>query len=350
MRALVTGAAGFIGSHLIERLAAAGHRARGLVRSPAQAAGVRRLGGEPVVGDVTDFASLRAAAAGADVVFHLAARVSDWGGWAAFAAATVGGTENALRAAAAAGAGRFVLMSTVAVYDNRVGDRLHVVPEGAPHNGVGDRLLGYYSRAKVRAEAGAWEYHRRGELAVSALRPAFVYGPRDRVVLPRLLEFLAAPYAFWIGGRDPVQDPIYVTDVADCAIAAAAGPAGEAYNVAPAEEIRLRHFLGLLCDATGIRPPARTVPHAVIAPLACCVEAAARLVVSRNPPFLTRAGVATVTTDRHYTPAKAIRDLGWRPAVSLEEGVRRTAEWLRSEPEFAHLLGRAGGRAVLVQA
>jgi nucleoside-diphosphate-sugar epimerase len=333
MRALVTGAAGFIGSHLVERLAATGHHVRGLVRSAAQAEAVRSLGAEPMLGDVTKPSSLRDAAQGVDTVFHLAARVTDWGNWAAFEKATVHGTQHMLHAAVNAGARRFVLVSSVAVYDNRIGDRLHVVAEGTPHNGCGDRLLGYYSRAKLLAEDAAWEYHRRGDLVVSAVRPAWVYGPRDRTILPRLVEYMNMPFACWFGRRDPVVDPIYVSDVADCTILAATCPqaAGQAYNVAPWEEIRLRRFLGLLCGTLGVRLPRWTISYPLIIALARAVEGGARWLGLPEPPFLTVAGVATITTDRHYDPSKAMRDLGWRPAVSLEDGVRLTAEWFHRE-------------------
>src|SRR5262245_1066713 len=98
MKALVTGAAGFIGSHVVERLAAAGHSVRGLIRRPDQEPFIRSLGGVPVRGDVTQPASLRAAAAGMDAIIHVAARVTDWGNWSEFEAATVQGTRNTLQA------------------------------------------------------------------------------------------------------------------------------------------------------------------------------------------------------------------------------------------------------------
>src|SRR5262245_52603100 len=110
MKALVTGAAGFIGSHLVERLVAARHQVRGLVRAESQESTVRQCGGEPVRGDVTQESTVRAAADGVDTVFHVAARVTDWGKWAEFEAATVRGTENTLRAATQAGVRRFVLV------------------------------------------------------------------------------------------------------------------------------------------------------------------------------------------------------------------------------------------------
>jgi nucleoside-diphosphate-sugar epimerase len=336
MQVLVTGAAGFIGSHVVERMTAAGHSVRGMVRTAAQEATVRSLGAQPVRGDVTHPATLRAAAQGVDTVVHAAARVTDWGNWRAFEDATVRGTHNALRAAVDAGVRRFVLVSSVAVYDNRVGDRLHVVPEDTPHNGVGDRLLGYYSRAKVLAEQAAWEYHRRGDLEVTAVRPAWVYGPRDRTVLPRLVEYMNSPLACWFGRKDRVADPIYVTDVSDCVTLAATRPqaAGNAYNVAPVEEIRLRHFLGLLCRTLGVRVPRWTINEQLILSLARCVEAGARWIGMPDPPFLTVGAVATVTCDRHYDPGKAMAELGWKPAVRLEQGIELTAQWFLTQPDL----------------
>jgi nucleoside-diphosphate-sugar epimerase len=342
MRALVTGSAGFIGSHVVERLAAAGHKVRGLVRTTAQEAIVRGLGGEPVRGDVTQPVTLRNAADGMDTIIHVAARVTDWGEWPAFEAATVRGTRNTLQSAVDAGVRRFVLVSSVAVYDNRVGDRLHIVPEDTPHNGVGDRLLGHYSRAKVLAEEAAWEYHRRGELEVTALRPAWVYGPRDRTVLPRLVEYMNTPLSCWFGRRDPVVDPIYVTDVADCIILSATQPqaSGNAYNVAPVEEIQLRHFLGRLCGTLNVSVPRWTINDKLILAIARGVEGVARWIGMRQPPFLTVGAVATLTCDRHYDPSKAIVELGWKPAVALEQGIELTARWFRTQPD---LVGGQGG-------
>lgn len=337
MKALVTGAAGFIGSHVVERLAAAGHAVRGMVRSEKQEENVREWRGEPVRGDVTKPATIRAALRGIDTVFHVAARVTDWGNWSAFESATVQGTRNTLRAAADAGVKRFVVVSSVAIYDNRVGDRLRVVPEDTPHNGRGDRLLGHYSRSKLLAEDEAWEFHRRGELEVSVVRPAWVYGPRDRTVLPRLVEYMNTPLACWFGKNDPVVDPIYVTDVADCTILAGTEPkaAGQAYNVAPHEIVHLRRFLGELCGTLGVRVPRWTINYSLILSFARIVESAARWIDLTNPPFLTVGGVATVTCDRHYDPSKAMRELGWRPKVPLEQGITQTAAWFQTQPDLA---------------
>jgi 2-alkyl-3-oxoalkanoate reductase len=327
MRALVSGASGFIVSHLVERLAADGHTVFGLVRDRAKADFVASLGGEPVLGDLADSESLGRAMRSVDTVFHLAAHVSDWGPWSMFEAITVGGTKSMLRAAAAAGVGRFVHGSTVNVYDDRYCRRHRLVTEDAPHDGLGDRTFGHYARSKVMAEEVAWQCHREQGLPLTVVRPAFVYGPRDKTILPRLIDYLRTPLAPYIGGGNPVIDPIYVTDVVECLMAAAQQPAavGRAYNVAPLEEIGVRDFLRELCAALGIREPKWYVPHPLMAAAAWAMEGAAKLVGTRNPPPLTKAGLSLFSEDRHYTPERAVRELGWSPCISLQEGMARVA-------------------------
>ena len=152
MKILVTGATGFIGRHLIARLVADGHEVLGLVRNPAKQAVVVDAGAKVALGDVTDFESVRKAIHNVDAVFHLASRVSDWGSWSEFESATVRGTENVLLAAAEGAVRRFVHMSSVAVYDDRVTCRESNVSEETPQGDHGDRTHGYYARAKVLAE------------------------------------------------------------------------------------------------------------------------------------------------------------------------------------------------------
>jgi nucleoside-diphosphate-sugar epimerase len=157
MKALVTGATGFIGSHLVERLLSTGTEVRGLVRNAAGAAQLQASAAEAAFGDLTDLASLRGAMKGIDVVFHLGARVSDWGPRRPFDATTIDGTENVLRAAAEAGVSRFLHVSSIVVYDDRFARRNHIIPETAPLGPSGDRRLGNYARSKATAEEAAWD-------------------------------------------------------------------------------------------------------------------------------------------------------------------------------------------------
>jgi nucleoside-diphosphate-sugar epimerase len=332
MRALVTGATGFLGRHLVQRLMAGGHAVRGLYRSPAKRAVLDELGAEAVRGDLGEPESLLAATQGIDVVFHAAALVTHWAPWAEFERVTVGGTTSLLAACARAGVRRFVHISTIRVYDDRHCARHRVVTEEAPVGPRGFRAFGHYARAKVLAEQAVRAAHHCGEVGATILRPAWIYGPGDETILPAVLAFLASPGARWPGRHDPCADPIYVTDVADCALAAALAEraAGEVYNVAPAEETTVRQFLGAVCAPLGIAPPRRCVPYPLAALAARVAEGWAHLTRQRTPPALTRAGLAILTCDVRHDPGKALRELGWRSQVSLAEGATRTASWMKT--------------------
>jgi nucleoside-diphosphate-sugar epimerase len=326
MRILVTGATGFIGRHLVERLRADGHEVRALVRNLAKALAIRRLGAEVFSGDVTDRQSVSEAMRGVQAVFHLASRVTDWGSWTEFESATVQGTENVLRAAAEARVIRFVHLSTVGVYDDRETRKSRIVDETISQGDRGDRTLGFYARAKVLAEAAVWRYYKSHRLPVVVLRPALVYGPHDETTLPRLIDYLRGRGAMWVGANNPTIDPIYVSDVVDCAVAALESPnaVGQAYNVAPDREWGVKEFWTSLCRELGIRPPRWTIPAWTVALAAVVCETVARALGRRQPPTLTRAGVSIFALDRHHDPTKAMRELCWRPKVSLQEGLRRT--------------------------
>jgi len=330
MQALVTGATGFLGSHIVARLLAAGHQVRGLCRSPAKRDALVKLGAEPISGDVTDVSSLLTATQNVDVVYHAAALVTQWGPWSEFERVTVGGTENLLQAATRAGVRRFVQISTIRVYDDRYCKQHRVVDEEAPTGTHGFRHFGHYARSKLLAEQTARRHHESGGVPVTILRPAWIYGPGDTNIVPGVLRFLQSRFPRWPSRNDPCADPIFVEDVADCAIAATLSDraVGHTYNVAPAEEISLRQFIGAIALRMGIPLPRRSLPYFVPATVATFAETWARLTRRVTPPTATWAGLAVLTQDVRHDPSKAERDFGWRSQVSLEEGTRRTAEML----------------------
>jgi len=330
MLALVTGSTGFLGRHLVERLLASGWHVRALARDPTKARVFAHTSAEVALGDVTSPDSLTPAMAGVDVVFHAAALVSNWGPWPEFLATTVGGTENLLHAASDAQVKLFIHVSTIRVYDDRYCRKAGVVTEDAPQGSQGFRPFGHYARAKVMAEAAVRDAST--QLPVSIIRPAWIYGPGDRTILPGIVRFLRGRGASWPGRCDACADPIYVTDAADCAIAAATHPAaiGQAYNAAPRQRIGVREFLGTFCDALGLKTPRRSIPYFVAESAAEVSEWCAHLIRSRVAPPINRAGLAILTEDVHHDPAKAERELEWRSKVDLTEGVAATVAWLKN--------------------
>ncbi|HEX5580839.1 MAG TPA: NAD-dependent epimerase/dehydratase family protein, partial [Gemmatimonadaceae bacterium] len=182
--ALVTGATGLVGSHLVERLRAGGWTVRALTRNPSAARGaLAALDAEPVAGDVLDAQSFADAARGCDAVVHAAALITARGGWDAYDATNVRGTRNAVAAARAAGA-RLLHVSSVAVYGagTRYGHGDHGTTEDLPLAAL--PVHEWYARSKRESEALVLDAHRRGELWAAAIRPSVLYGPRDRQFVP----------------------------------------------------------------------------------------------------------------------------------------------------------------------
>ncbi len=331
-KALVTGATGFIGSHLVERLLAEGYQVRALARSAARARRSLPARVRLALGDVRDIESLRTAAEGIDLVFHAAATVTTLGLWRRFDQTTVRGTENVLRASAEAGVRRFVLFSSPAVYDDSALASGFVREDAPLTSGRWTAAFGFYGRSKMLAERAAFRYHSEGRLSVTSLRPTWVYGPRDESIFPYVRLYLKMPFALWIGDHDPLMPFVYVTDVAEAALLAAQteAAAGQAYNVS-GPGYRLRDFLSALAEGIGGRVPSLAVPHRLATAAAAALQVGMLPLSPWLTPPVTPAALSLLKRDVRFDVSKAERELGWRPRVAMEEGIRSTIAWYRGE-------------------
>jgi nucleoside-diphosphate-sugar epimerase len=320
-----------IGTHLVQELRARNYEVRALVRKTSDVAYLKALDVEIVVGDVEDYDSLIPATRGVDVVFHAAARVMPgWGSWREFESSIVQGTKNMLEASVKAGVPRFVNFSSGTVY----GKACHCgIPatESTPCE-VEFRPESYYDYAKLQAEKIAFRYHDEGKLQVSSLRPGWVYGPRDRLLVDRLYRQLHMPIVVWPGKANPRIPLVFASDVANCAILAATNDraAGQAYNVAPLQEIRLRDFAVAMARALQRPEPRIYIPYSLAYAVCALVESWYKLRRVKELPYLTRSALGHLNTELLLDASKAKNELGWEPKVSLEEGVRRCVEWWRS--------------------
>ena len=326
MKALVTGTTGFIGSHLVDRLLERDDAVRALVRPSSDVSYLQERGVELVRGDITDPASLPAAVAGIDVVYHAAAMVSDWGPWREFQAVTIDGTRNVLEAAARAGVPRFLHVSTDAVYAHRyLGKRM---TEETP---LETRFAwwDYYRRSKLAAERLAWRYHRDGRLTVTVVRPGLVLGERDRATLPGLTAFLRSSSAMYFGDGLNHLPYVYAGDVADACVLAASSEraAGQAYNLASAETVTQRDLFGAIAEESSITLPRRTLPLRIAHGLAFAMELASVLGGRRWRPPMSRFSITLVAADYLEDTGKAERELGWQAQTPMREAVRRAVEW-----------------------
>ncbi len=330
MRVLITGASGFIGGHLVQRLAETGCAVRALVRAPTPA--LAALGVEQVSGDLTRPASLVAPLRDVQTIFHLAALRDRWGTPAqAYRTVNVEGTQHLLAAAAQAGVERFVHCSSVGVarWPGRI-DADETLPYTTPTSQVD------YHQTKIEAEQAVLAAARNGMLPALVVRPVITYGPGDRTgMVTRLITLIAQGRFVTIGdGRNHV-DLAYVDDVvAGMYLAAERGTVGRVYILSAPRPETMNEVLKLACAAVGKPGPKRTHVPLGLARFAAWGAEQLGLALRRQPP-LTRDALATLTIDRGFSHARAQHELGYVPQVLLADGLRSTAEWLQRNGSLA---------------
>jgi len=202
---LVTGATGLVGSHVIDRARKDGIPVRALVRRSSRIKRLQKMNIEWVTGSMTEPYSLRAAMKGVTHVVHAAAKVGDWGDIKAYRQVNVEGLEHLLEAVPGCSTfERFVHISSLGVYP--VGDH-YGTDETAPlsKNGIDG-----YTLSKVEAEEELQRYVKRESIPAVVLRPGFVYGPRDRTVLPRIIRRLKSGMARYIGDGSTLLNNTYI--------------------------------------------------------------------------------------------------------------------------------------------
>jgi nucleoside-diphosphate-sugar epimerase len=334
----VTGASGFIGGKLVERLLADGRRVRALSRRPLPH--LAALGAEVIVGDLDDREALRRGCLSADTVFHVAGRVGVWGPRREFFHVNVGGTRNVITAARQAGVRRLVYTSSPSVVYN--GGDLAGVNESAPL--CLQAPCGYpTSKAAAEREVLAANSH---DFATVALRPHLVWGPGDKNVVPRVLALAKAGKLKIIGsGRNKV-DVTHIANVIDAhllaegALVAAtegsrpaqSGAAGRAYFITNGEPVVLWDWVNQLLRGLGLPEVTRRVPLPVAYAAGGVMEALWRVLPLKGEPPMTRFVAKEMATDHWFDLAAARRDLGYHPLVTMEQGTAELIEHLKRNP------------------
>jgi UDP-glucose 4-epimerase len=319
-RVLVTGADGFIGSHLTERLVAEGAEVRAfcLYNSRGSAGWLddvdpaTRAALDVRLGDIRDTRFVAAATEGIDIVFHLAALIAIPYSYVApqsFVDTNVSGTLNALEAARSAGVRRFIQTSTSEVYGT---------PETLPIRETHPLAAqSPYAASKVAGDQLAIAFAKSFELPVVVLRPFNTYGPRqsERAVLPTMLrQLLDGRAEIRLGRLDPRRDLTFVADTVDAFVRAATAPGidGEVIQLGTGRSESIGELFALACrllgvEAQAVQDPARVRPDA--------------------------SEVLVLQAD----PSRARDRLGWVAATTLEDGIQATIDWLRRQPTPADL-------------
>ena len=316
MRVLVTGASGFIGRTLCERLTGDGHEVRGVDLAADPQRGV-------LAGDVSAEGEWQQAFAACELVIHTAASVSlrleraddTW-------RANVLGTANVIDACERAGVARLLHFSSVTVFGltfpDRVDERYPVHPSGIP-----------YPDSKIAAEQVVLQAHVEGRVPCTIVRPGDVYGPRSRVWATIPAELIRARRFTLPGGGRGIHSQVYDENLVDGVLLCwrYAQAVGEIFTLSDGIGIPYREFFAPYAELVGRR--LLTLPAPVALGAAAVMQRAARFTPGDNDinPGSARYLLRTGT----YSIEKARRMLGWEPRVTVPEGLRLTLDWLRSE-------------------
>jgi NAD dependent epimerase/dehydratase len=311
-KVVVTGAAGFIGSHLVERLLELGAEVTAFVRyNSRNDAGFLGPVAGPVrilAGDIRDPEAVRGALEGASAVFHLAALVGipySYVHPVEVFEVNAGGTLNVLVAARDAGLERVVITSTSEVYGSA---RYVPIDESHPKQPQSP-----YSASKIAADAMALSFHAAYGLPVTVVRPFNTYGPRqsDRAIIPTIASQALTRDEIRLGNLAPTRDFTFVTDTVDGFLQVGASEAalGREVNLGTGQEISIGELAARIVAASGRDLPVRQA------------EERSRPAASEVSRLLSNHALA--------------RELaGWEPRVTLDDGLRRTVEWVRGRLEL----------------
>jgi nucleoside-diphosphate-sugar epimerase len=330
MKCLVTGGGGFLGSAVVRQLIARGDSVRTFQRG--EYVDLAALGAECVRGDLADAAGLRRAATGMEAVFHVAAKPGVWGTYKDFHVPNVVGTQNVIAACALANVPRLIFTSSPSVVFD--GSDESNITESTPYP---KRYLAHYPKTKAMAEKLVLAAN-SGTLATVSLRPHLIWGPGDPHLVPRILARARSGRLSMIGKRKNLVDSTYIDNAALAHVLAAdrlAGNspcAGKAYFISNGEPIAMAELIRRILAAAGLDPVIPNIPSSIAYAAGGAMELSHKLLRLKSEPLLTRFVARQLSTAHWFDLTAARRDLGYVPAVSMDEGMRRLSVALRNAP------------------
>lgn len=328
-QALVTGGGGFVGSAVVRQLLARGVRVRTVARGDYP--NLRASGVEHLRGDLADRDVVFAAVRGCDVVFHVAAKAGFWGAYEEYHRANVVGTENIVAACRAAGVPRLVYTSSPSVvFDGR---DMEGVDESVPY---ATRPASSYSATKIIAEQAVLTAN-SASLRTIALRPHLVWGPGDNHIVPRLIARARAGRLRIVGDGNNRVDVTYIDNAASAHLCAADAlrnnprAAGRAYFISQGEPVNAWGFINGILACAG----APAVRKAISLRSACAIGATMEWIYGalriRSEPPMTRFLAQELAKSHWFDIGAARRELGYVPAVSIQQGLTALREWLEKQ-------------------
>lgn len=327
--AFVTGAGGFLGKAICQRLIAAGIKVTGFARGhylELEALGVTML-----QGDLVNPEQVKQAMQGCDIVFHVASKAGVWGDRDSYFCPNVKGAANVIAACKALKINKLVYTSTPSVTfagEDEVG-----IDESTPY---ARRFLNYYAHSKAIAEKMMLDANQSSSTASAyalktvALRPHLIWGPNDPHLVPRVLARGRLGNLKLVGREDKLVDTIYIDNAAYAHVLAAlelcqATPKcqGKAYFISNDEPVTMAKILNMILACDGLPPVTKRVPQTLAYLVGAVLEVVYRLLNKQEEPIMTRFVAKQLSCSHYFDISAAKQDFGYSALVSIEEGMKR---------------------------
>ena len=323
MKIAITGATGFLGKSLAEDLASKGHELYLHARSEEKSEAIKNLATKLIVSDICDEDAIKELVTDADVVVHTVSNFrSASGPPESYTEINLNGTINTFERAREAGVKRFVHISTIGV----LGDIKECPASETTEFNPGDN----YQKTKLEAEL----YCRKQaedeslEMKLAVIRPCSLYGPGDMRML-KMFRMLKKGTFFVVGACDANFHAVYIDDlIAGIELAIDDDSNNEVYIMGGDKYISLKDYITIAAHAVGAKYPWIKIPFAPMYALSAVVEFAC-VPFGIEPPIFRRR-VKFYRNNRAFDISKAKRELGYSPAIPLEEGMKRTVEWYKA--------------------
>jgi len=326
MKIFVTGGGGFLGHAIVQKLVKEGYEVISFSRGSHKELELRGI--RHFRGNLSDYDTLKSAMHTCDAVFHVAAKTSFWGSFDSFYEANVIGTENVLRACRELGIPYLIYSSSASVvYQGSSEGRDESLPYPA-------KFYSFYPQTKAIAERIVLKSNTEN-LTTCALRPHLVWGPGDPHILPRLLDRRRKGTLRVVGKKQYYTDTIYIENAAHAHILAFKAMqenrhsvAGKAYFVSQQEPVTIRSFIDRLLEAGGCPPVDRSINANIALAAGWLLQNVYRYFITNAEPPYTVFLVKQLSSSHWFDISASIRDFGYSPVVSIDEGMKRLKTWV----------------------
>ena len=328
MKALVTGATGFLGGALTRRLYSMGWFVTALGRNISKLSKIENEGMRVLQIDLKEKEAMSDICKDQDIVFHCAALPSPWGNFESFYQANVIGTRNVIRGCEQHKVKRLVHVSTPSLYFGYK-SRVNVKESDELPEPVSN-----YAATKILAEQELDEAFARG-LATIAIRPRAIFGPGDTVLFPRLIPRLRSGRLPIFGDGENVVDLTYIENVVDALLLCAESPAntlGKKYNISNDAPVKIWELVERICKELDLPSPRAKISYQTANAAASALEFIYRLIPRQPEPPLTRISVSMMANSTTLDISAAKNELGYQPRISVDEGFERFMKWWKQSP------------------